>query len=167
MFDRDVAIQGRHAKFVKDLAADGTVFRRYIDVYMTGAVMGLKYRRQADIDRGGDTAQILAGVFATERAKCEFLYHLVLIVDGMEVLPSQEMLDRVFRVDDSTPEKLQENMDVFHSYVRGGIDVLHELFADCVTEDDYIDKMKTISEEFELDGKSGERYENVIRQFLE
>lgn len=50
------------------------------------------------------------------------------------------------------PEALKENIDVFHSYVSGGIEVLYEKFAeDCTTKDDYINKIYEVVSSFEKD----------------
>lgn len=41
MFENDYTIQGKHATFIKYLVKDAGVFPRYIDVYMTGAALGI------------------------------------------------------------------------------------------------------------------------------
>ena len=166
MFDRDQEFQGRHASYIKFLCNDKKVFNRYIDVYMLGAVMGILHARQAEPDKSSpDGAKILAGVFANERLKCEFLFQLIMILDQSDPVSDEQRLDRAFRVDDSNPIALAGNMDLFHRYVRGGIDVLREEFAECTTDDDYIIKMAEIVALFDRDG-DGNSYDELIKSII-
>lgn len=61
MFENDVTIYGKHAKFLKSLTKKisrdegdtdtGTrIFERYIDVYMNAVIFGLLYSRRAERD---------------------------------------------------------------------------------------------------------------------
>ena len=166
MFDRDQELQGRHATYTKFLCNDKKVFKRYIDVYMVGAVMGILHARQAEIDKSfDDDARIFAAQFANERLKCEFIYQLIMLLDQTDPVPDEQRLDRAFRVDDSTPAGLAQNMDLFHRYVRGGIDVLHEMFEECTTDDDYITKMSEIVTSFDKD-VNGHSYDELIKSII-
>ncbi|KIL37315.1 hypothetical protein SD71_01060 [Cohnella kolymensis] len=137
MFERDYDLKGKHASYVKYLVNNAKVFKRYIDVYMVGSVMGILHGRKATKDSSvSDEASIFAGAFNTERLKCEFLYRLIMLLDETPGLTEEQRVDRAFRVDDSMPDALKENMDLFHSYVFGGIEVLYEKYEDCTTTDD-------------------------------
>lgn len=53
--------------------------------------------------------------------------------------------------------KSSKNMDLFHDYVRGGIEVMYEQFTDgCQTQDDYLSKTYEVMTTFkkELEGIS-------------
>ena len=48
--------------------------------------------------------------------------------------------------------KNKNNMDLFHSYVLGGIEVLYEQFTeDCTTRDDYINQIYDVVTKFKED----------------
>jgi len=173
MFENDYTINGKHATYLKFLAkknsrddqspdnpAAANLFERYIDVYMNAAVFGLLYNRAAKRDNSSDDrARVYADAFANERENCIFLYRMVMLLDKTTDLTSEERVDRAFRYD-SLPDKadeFRECMELFHDYVRGGIEVLYEQFTDgCQTRDDYLSKTYEVMTTFknELNGIS-------------
>lgn len=170
MFENDYTIYGKHATYLKFLAKKNArddqspdnptaarLFERYIDVYMAAAVFGLLYNRTAKRDTtSDDRARVYADAFANEREDCVFLYRMVMLLDKTTELSSTERVDRAFRFD-TLPEKadaFRQNMELFHDYVRGGIEVMYEQFTEgCQTHDDYLSKtyevMTTFKKEFE------------------
>lgn len=182
MFENDYTITGKHATYLKFLAAknakdDDTVekghfarlFERYIDVYMNAVIWGLLYSRIVKKDTSSDDrARIYADAFANERDNCVFLYRMVMLLDKSVDLSPEERVDRAFRYD-TLPEKADEfkqNMELFHDYVRGGIELLYEQFTDgCITRDDYLTKTYEVMTTFkkELDGIS---YEDELAKLI-
>lgn len=182
MFENDYTINGKHATYLKFLAKKNArddqdpdnptaakLFERYIDVYMNAAVFGLLYSRVVKRDNSSDDrARIYADAFANERENCIFLYRMVMILDETSELTPEERLNRAFRYD-TQPEKAEEfrrNMELFHDYVRGGIEVMYEHFTDgCHTQDDYLTKtyevMSTFKEELE-----GASYEDKLSKLI-
>lgn len=131
MFDTDLEFIGKHATYMKRLVTDVKLYKRYVDVYMNAAVFGLLHRRTAPKDRETqDNATIPASVFSNCRSDCVFLYRLVMLLDETSGLTVEQRVDRAFRddADGEAPEKLAANMELFHSYVRGGIEEMNEQF---------------------------------------
>ena len=173
MFENDYTINGIHATHLKFLAKKNArddqgpdnptaarLFDRYIDVYMNAAVFGLLYNRTAKRDTSSDDrARVYADAFANERENCIFLYRMVMLLDKTTALSPEERVDRAFRYD-TLPDKAEEfrqNMELFHDYVRGGIEVMYEQFTDgCQTQDDYLNKTYEVMTTFkrELEGIS-------------
>ena len=173
MFENDYTINGKHATYLKFLARKNArddqsedspiaakLFERYIDVYMNAAVFGLLYNRTAKRDNSSDDrARIYADAFSNERDNCVFLYRMVMLLDKTTDLSSEERIDRAFRYD-SLPEKADaflQNMELFHDYVRGGIEVMFEQFTDgCQSPYDYLSKTYEVLTTFknELEGIS-------------
>ena len=171
MFNGDYNITGKHASKLKFLARknaqdDGPddsvvsakLFERYIDVYMNAAIWGLLYDRTASVDnQSKDRARIYADAYAKERDNCVFLYRLVMLLEKKTNASQEERIDRAFRYD-SQPEKaeeLKECLELFHSYVRGGLEVMYEkLTEDCATREDYLTRIYDLMKLFkqELDG---------------
>ncbi len=181
MFERDYTITGKHATYLKFLAvknskddedamtASARIFERYIDVYMNGAIWGLLYSKTAPRDTtSDDRARIYADAYAKERDNCVFLYRMVMLLDKSVELTTEERLNRAFRYD-SQPDKvdvLADNMELFHSYVRGGIELMYEQFTDgCTSREDYLEKIYDVVETFkkEIDGYS---YEEELAKLM-
>ncbi len=175
MFENDYTINGKHATYLKFLAkkniredqspdnpAAARLFERYIDVYMNAAVFGLLYSRISERDTtSDDRARIYADAFANERENCVFLYRMVMLLDKNTELTSEERIDRAFRYDTlpGKAEEFKQNMELFHGYVRGGIEVMYEQFTDgCQTQDDYLSKTYDVLTMFkkEIEGISFE-----------
>ena len=184
MFENDYNITGKHATYLKFLAAKNSggknaeqqevasakVFERYIDVYMNAAVWGLLYDRTAPKDNtSDDRARIYADAFAKERENCKFLYRLVMLLDKQTAISPEERIDRAFRYDvqENKKEEFAQSMELFHSYVRGGIEELYEQFTeDCSTRDDYMGRIYDVIATFkeEIDGPS---YEDELAKMIE
>ena len=182
MFENDYTLQGRHATYLKFLArknagddqsADNPtaarIFERYIDVYMNAVVFGLLYSRTTKRDTtSNDRARVYADAFANERENCTFLYRMAMLLDKTSEMTPEERIDRAFRYD-SQPEKAEEfrrNMELFHDYVRGGIEVMYEQFTDgCQTQDDYLSKTYEVMTTFKEELK-GVSYEDEISKLI-
>ena len=170
LFENDYTINGEHATRLKFLAKKNTrddnesddpqaakIFERYIDVYMNAAVWGIRYRHKADIRPSNDRARIYADAFNRERENCIFLYRLVMLLDDSKNLTTIERVDRAFRYDTlpDKAEELKKNLELFHYYVRGGIDKMYEQFTEgCQSREDYLEKTFNVMTEFkaEIDG---------------
>jgi len=174
MFDKEYDILGKHAIYVRFLARDfkingQSLFERYLDVYMTGAIFGLLYNRTAPRDTSlPEEANIPASAFNTSRNDCIFLYRLVMLLEQSTNVTPDERVDRAFRddADEKHKDKLAANMNLFHSYVLGGIEVLYEKYTDgCTTPDDYMERIFTLMRDFqeEIQGIS---YEDKLAQLM-
>lgn len=148
MFEKNYRLLGKHATYAKFLKDDAKIFDAIIGAYINGAIFGLLYNRTAPIDRdSADDANIMSEQFNTHMEKCRFVYRLVMLLDEKSDLTPQRRIDRAFRDDaevdhENYEERMKENMDVFHSYVRGGIEQLYEDFVTgCTSSDDYITRM--------------------------
>lgn len=166
MFDRDYQLRGKHATYAKHLRDTAGVFKRHIDIYMIGAIMGFLHGRQVPEDTTTkDDVMMFADVFIREKMKCEFIYRMLMLLDETTDLILEQRADRAFR-DDTDVQAMITNMDLFNSYVRGGIEYLYEKFSDdCVTRDDYINKVYEIVDRFKHDIE-GQSYEDIIESII-
>ena len=142
MFETDYVLTGKHANIVKFFVNNAGTFPRYIDVYNCAAIFGLLYDTTAPKDNTEKgNASILADVFIRNRADCVLIYRLVMLLEKKSGLTTQERIDRAFRddADEGNPERLEKNLELFNSYVRGGLEVMKERFLDgCTSDDDYL-----------------------------
>lgn len=148
MFEKNYRLLGKHATYAKFLKDEAKIFDTIIGAYINGAIFGLLYNRTAPVDKEStDTANIMSEQFIQYQEKCKFVYRLVMLLDERTDIPSQRRIDRAFRDDAETEnpnyeEIIKANMDVFHAYVRGGIEQLYEDFVTgCTSADDYITRM--------------------------
>ena len=160
MFDSDIKIVGKHATYIKFLSkkttelnkdfAGAEIFRRYIDVYIAGAMLGILKKRKSEVDNApnGDTAMIFASAVINEQSNLKFLYRMILLLDDA-ALSNDDRVDLAFR-NDTNNEKLKAGMEVFNSYARGGIEWFYEKFTDgATTKEDYLQKIAEIVRDFE------------------
>ena len=177
MFENDYNITGKHASYLKFLAAKNSgakgaddssptsarIFERYIDIW------GLLYERTAPRDTtSDDRARIYADAYATERENCVFLYRMVMLLDKTTTLEPTVRVDRAFRYDvqEDKKEEFAANMDLFHSYVRGGIEEMYEQFTDgCSTRDDYMNKVYEVLTTFRQE-IAGLSYEDELAKLI-
>ena len=175
MFEHDYTLTGKHATYLKQLAKDKDnkdrpyIFDRYIDVYMNAAIFGLLYGRTAAKDNESkDRARVYADAFATERENCTFLYRLAMLIDKTISISPEERVDRAFRVDadEKSKDKLAQNMELFNSYILGGIEVLYEKFRDSlITTDDCITCAYDLMKDF-IDEIEGISYEEKLSELM-
>lgn len=170
MFENDYNIVGKHATYVKYLVNDAKLFDRYIDVYMNGAIFGMLHNRTAAKDgSSNDRARIYADAFSNCRSKCVFLYRLVMLLEAKTELDTQGRIDRAFRddADENSKEKFEANMNLFNSYVRGGIEELYEEFIDGhgSSADDYLERAMEVMEDFKKDVE-GEDFDAELKTLI-
>ena len=136
---------------------------------MNAAVFGFLANRKAKRDNEStDSANILASAFINHRHDCLFLYRLIMLLDEKDI-NLEERLDRAFRydTDPSKYDKVQENLNIFNSYVLGGIEEMYNKFIiDCSSSEDYIKRTFEIVKTFkdEIDGVSyKEKIDKLLR----
>jgi len=167
MFNNDYEIKGKHASYIRFLSAttkrlDKTakaagIINTAVDIYVITPLIGLVYNKKAAEDNASnDTYSILASQIITHQANLEFVYRLVMLADNSTGLSSDDKIDRAFRQDEQ-PEKLAENLELFHKYMRGGLEWLYEQFTDgATTKEDYLEKVHDVvslyKEDFGVDG---------------
>lgn len=142
MFEHDYEIYGLHATYLKHLVNNLQIFERYIDVYMTAAVVGALNNRKKTIEvESTDRARIYAEQFNTEHVRCNEIFKTIILADKSMHWPNEEKINICFRyrdkkddmalnkVSDEEIEKMKEAKVLFNDYVLGGIEILYETFA--------------------------------------
>lgn len=139
--------------------AEGTHLQALVAIRCLDEGVNIPSIRTAFIMASSTNPKEYADAFANERENCIFLYRMVMLLDKTIELSPEERVDRAFRYD-TLPEKVEEfrkNLELFHDYVRGGIEVMYEQFTDgCQTQDDYLSKTYEVMTTFkkELEGVS-------------
>ena len=154
MFSSDIYVRGKYASWLKFLSEKtekndksekvAGVFKRDIDVYLTAAVIGLNFGLRRETDNNSDKAKIHVDTVLKEQNNLMFIFRIAMLVDNSTGLNTDEKINRAFKSPD-TPE----NIELFNSYVRGGIEWLYEQFTEgTTTKDDYLAKVYEIVDSF-------------------
>jgi hypothetical protein len=162
MFEKQYLLKGKHATYAKFLSATterlnkdakvAGVFRYIIDVYLVAPLIGVAYNLKADEDTtSNDDVRIFADAIINQQENLTYAYRLVMLSENSSNLTNDEKIDRAFKQDEDV-EKLANNMELFHQYMRGGIEWLYEQFTDgATTKEDYLSKIQEVVETFKAD----------------
>lgn len=137
---------GKHRDYVDQLWTMNKIqesyFKRLVDLYAVAAIIGLKTNRKSEEVR--DESDIKRTVQLKQLSdNCQTLLpimRMVLIMDESRGLNFEERLESAFVIPDNE-ELYKQNMELFNSYARGGVEYLYEqlvLRAPDV-DDDYTD----------------------------
>ena len=165
MFTKSYRLVGKHATYVRFLnaythtldkeAQVAGIFANAADVYMIAPLIGVAYDRRSPIDtESSDDISIFADQITHRQEQLDIVYRLVMLSERSKDLSSDECIERAFK-NDEIPEKVSANLDLFHQYMRGGVEWLYEQIThNATTPEDYLEKVKDIvnlyAEDFEL-----------------
>jgi hypothetical protein len=145
MFEKNIVIKGRHAKYMKELAAKFSsdmsqgIFARNLDVYLLAPIVGKLYNKKSEVDNEfKDDTSIHTEQMYPVMDQLEFNYRTIILLENKASTNIETRIDKAFRYDRNDEKRLAGDK-IFEQYVLGGIDVLHEKLMEGVTEnDDYL-----------------------------
>ena len=144
MFDKEFRFTGKHANYVTKLSSkfgDTTakIFDSNVNVYVQAPIVGFLFQKKSPIDNSSeDTAHILRDQILGYKQDLEFNMQLILLLDKEYEPDETKRVDKAFR----NFGKDENDIELFSSYVRGGIEILYEkLIENASTSDDYIQNL--------------------------
>lgn len=150
MFDKEIRITGKHGLYTNMLAnnfgeINAKLFNRNIDVYVQAPIVGFLYQRKAlkdtttkDQNVKVPDAHILKDQMINAKDNLTFNMQLILLLDENYEKNEEERINRAFR----NFGKDEKDLELFDSYVLGGIEVLYEkLLQNASKPDDYIENL--------------------------
>lgn len=155
MFNNDYELKGKYATYIRFLSATTNrldkaakaagIINTAVDIYAIAPLIGLAYNKKVPEDNSSnDTYSILASQIINHQADLDFAFRLVMLADNSAGLSSDDKIDRAFRHDEQV-EKSAENLELFHQYMRGGLEWLYEQFTDgATTKKDYLEKVHEV-----------------------
>lgn len=178
MFDQQYVVVGKHAHYIKFLNAyqrrldkdkfgkNAGILPLAIDVYMVAPLIGTAYNRLAPVDNEiSDSTTIFADAIINRQKQLDTVYRLVMLSERNTELTDDERVTRAFR-DDESPEKLSANLDLFHQFMRGGVEWLYEQATDdgdATTREDYLKRIvelvKQFTDDFDLSEMKSEFFD--------
>jgi hypothetical protein len=168
MFNDDYSFRGKHANMVNDLTApfdknNNKLFARNLDVYLLAPIVGFLYQKKAEYDTKESTTNILYAAMSKETNQLWFIYRLILLLDKKHEPDFTTRVNKAFR--DYGTQKAKPDEELFESYVRGGVEFLHEKLTSSVAKpEDYLKKLfELISEIENLYGQQTDEILNLVR----
>lgn len=122
---------GKHRDFVDKLwtlnKIQESYFKRLVDLYAIGAIVGLKTKRKSPEERDeSDVKRTVQMKQLNENYQTLLpIMRMILIMDDSRGLSFEERLESAFTIP-SDYDTYKTNMELFNSYARGGIEYLYE-----------------------------------------
>lgn len=165
LFTKPYEIKGKHATYIRFLnaytkrldkeAKVAGIFDVAVDVYVVAPLIGVAYNLRSPVDtESQDSFTIFGDAIINRQRILDSVYRLVLLSDKSIHLSDDDRIDRAFKTDEN-PELLESNLELFHQYMRGGVEWLYEhITKGATTQEDYLEKIRDIvtlyAEDFEL-----------------
>ena len=156
MFDKEIRITGKHGQYMNMLSNNfgetgAKLFNRNIDVYVQAPLVGFLFQRKADRDmttkdNSGKLfdAHILKDQMITSQDNLTFNMQLILLLDKEHESDEEKRIDKAFR----NFGKDENDLELFNSYARGGIEVLYEkLIQGASKPDNFIENLTIFSDD--------------------
>lgn len=158
MFDKQYEFHGKHAEMVLALRSDSSgsdrpaesLFKRFIDVYLIAPLVGFLYNRKEPLDTESkiEPRSIFAETIIGEKERLTLNYRLIMLLEDRKNVDINERVIKTFRETDD--ELVKANMELYDSYVRGGVGILYEkLIGTAKTEEEWIGNMMDFVSDFE------------------
>ena len=159
MFDKPYTIKGKHATYARFLSATtgrldkeakvAGIFKTTVEMYVVAPLIGAAYNRKADEDKdSSDSYTIFGDAIIGQQENLDAAYRLIMLADNSAKLTSDEKIARAFK-EDEIPDKVNQNLELFHQYMRGGIEWLYEQTIEgATTKEDYLAKVDAIVSQF-------------------
>lgn len=139
-FRNTMKFTGKHKKYIDDLWEQNVIQSSYIqylyELYGIAAILGLRLQRKEPIDASEEVRNIQVDQLLKYESVLKTIMTTVLLLDESAGRTKEERIKRAFS-EPSTEEELAEDLELFNSYARGGIEFLHEeLVERPLTNDD-------------------------------
>ncbi len=164
MFEKDYVVRGKHAHYLKYLNAfqrkmepeqygkNAGIFPAAIDIYVVAPLIGAAYNRIALPDYDSqDTVNIHADAIIRRQRDLATVYRLIMLIERQSEATEEERVKRAFR-DDEDEAKLSENIELFHQFMRGGLEWLYEQVTEhATTQEDYLKRIVELVNQYSVD----------------
>ena len=113
--------------WVQNKIEDKSKFSKLLDLYAVAAIIGFrKGRRLADDKLTSEKRTIQLDQVASNYTRFYTIMQLILLLDDSRGLSPEEKAKMAFDTNPKSEKTYTENMELFHSYARGGLEYLYE-----------------------------------------
>ncbi len=168
MFKKQIKIYGRHAlimqKYCKDKGGeqdvsfsvsnnDGNInghfyiFETRIGIYMVSAMLGIINNKQVEEDSDKKVySSIMVDMLEKQRDNLDRIYHHM-ILSNASIDSTDAKIKKAFSII-SNDEQCDIEQHKLENYVRGGLEIIDDLFEDCKSYEDicnsFLDMLETL-----------------------
>ena len=127
-----IVLNGRFASYadkmwVQNKIEDKSKFSKLLDLYAVAAIIGFrKGRRLADDKLTSEKRTIQLDQVASNYTRFYTIMQIILLLDDSRGLSPEEKAKMAFDTNPKSEKAYTENMELFHSYARGGLEYLYE-----------------------------------------
>ena len=126
-----IIISGKFARYADAMWKQGAIqeskFERLLDLYCVAAMAGLMTETRLEDDKSDDLKRtIQVEQLTRDYSRLMTLLRTVILVDQSRGLDIRTKAMIAFDSNPNTEETYRENMELFHSYARGGIEFLYK-----------------------------------------
>lgn len=131
-----IILNGKYARYADDMwvqnrIEDKSRFEKLLDLYAISAIIGFRKGVQLPDDKMSDDKRTIQ---LDQIAKGHYnrfytMLQVILLLDDSRGLEIKEKARMAFDANAKTERVYTENMELFHSYARGGMEYLHNLLV--------------------------------------
>lgn len=137
------------AKNYIDASSKTTIFTSGIELYVTAAIVGVltEQRKEPMKSVPGKDFAIFGEQFKNHYDDVKLAFQLVMLSHDKDRTTARERVNNAFKyVISENDEIYQHNIDIFESYILGGIDYLYDHFIDGqnINFDDFVNSAKAL-----------------------
>lgn len=150
LFTDDYLFTGSHASKARSLTSlidrksQSRIFSSAVELFIVASLVGCIYNRTSLKEKSTETYRIMTAQLNNHRYELMSVYKTVLLCADSNNLNSIERINRAFRENTNS-----DNLDLFISYMLGGIDELYSVFfeSNSVRYGDYLNCLKSFLKE--------------------
>jgi len=161
-YNNEYFFTGIHAQKVKDLTdADKGIFQRNVDVFLSAPLIGFVFGKKSDKNNDStiNRVAINAQQMISNKKEALFNYRLIMLLDGENENNEAKRIKKAF---EEYFDPLEKDENLFESYIRGGIDILHErIISSANSSEDYIFKLYEFLSDFEKNSEKIKSYKGL------
>lgn len=126
-----IIISGKFARFADALWKQGTIqeskFERLLDLYCVASMTGLMTETRLEEDKNEDAKRtIQVEQLTRDYTRLMTLLRTTILIDQSRGLDIRTKAMYAFDTNPKTEEEYRDNMELFHSYARGGLEFLYK-----------------------------------------
>lgn len=130
-----IILNGRFARYAdamwtQNKIEDKSRFSKLVDLYAVAAIIGFrKGRRLADDKLTPEKRTIQLDQVASNYMRFYTIMQVILLLDDSRSLEPEEKAKMAFDTNPKSEKMYMDNMELFHSYARGGLEYLYEVLV--------------------------------------
>lgn len=130
-----IVLNGRFARYAdamwtQNKIDDKSKFSKLLDLYAVAAIIGFRKGRRLEDDKlTSEKRTIQLDQVASNYTRFYTIMQVILLLDDSRGLEPAEKAKMAFDTNPKSEMTYSENMELFHSYARGGLEYLYEVLV--------------------------------------